>query len=69
MKESFAAKESSEAGAEGGARKNEMKNVQETIKQLHSNICLFSRPIESLASENENNLSKIRDSFPLSNNK
>ena len=33
-----------------------MKNIQETIKQLHGNICIFLRSIEQLTAENEANL-------------
>ena len=33
-----------------------MKNYQETIKQLHGNICIFLRSIEQLITENETNL-------------
>jgi len=39
-------------------RKSEMKNIQETIKQLHGNICIFSHSIEQLTAENELNLGK-----------
>jgi hypothetical protein len=35
-----------------------MKNIQETIKQLHGNIYIFSRSIEQLIAENETNLGK-----------
>ncbi|CAF1075174.1 unnamed protein product [Adineta steineri] len=34
-------------------RKSEIKNVQESIKQLRGNICIFSRAIEHLTTENE----------------
>lgn len=37
-------------------RKSEMKNVEDTIKQLHGNVCIFSRSIEQLITENETNL-------------
>ena len=59
MKESFVAKES-EAGSDT-TRKNEIKNVQESIKQMHANICIFSRAIEQLIAENETGLGK----FPI----
>jgi hypothetical protein len=35
-----------------------MKNIQESIKQLHGNICIFSRSIEQLIAENETSLGK-----------
>jgi len=35
-----------------------MKNIQESIKQLHANICIFSRSIEQLIAENEASLGK-----------
>jgi hypothetical protein len=44
-------------------RKNEMKNIQETIKQLHGNICIFSRSIEQLTAENEVNLGNKKKYF------
>ncbi|CAF1648298.1 unnamed protein product, partial [Adineta ricciae] len=56
VKESFVAKES-EAGSDT-TRKNEIKNVQESIKQMHANICIFSRAIEQLIAENETGLAE-----------
>jgi hypothetical protein len=40
-------------------RKNEMRNIQDSIKQLHGNICIFSRSIEQLIAENETNLGRV----------
>lgn len=39
-------------------RKSEKKNIQETIKQLHGNICIFFHSIEQLIAENETTLGK-----------
>lgn len=63
VKESFVAKDSTETTTTdaGATRKNELKNVQETMKQIHENICLFSRSIESLNEEKETNLSKTKN--------
>ena len=61
VKESFASKEG-EASSDT-TRKNEMKSTQDSIKQLHGNICIFSRAIEQLAAENETNLGKDSFSF------
>ena len=67
VKESFVAKDSTEATTTdaGATRKTELKNIQETMKQIHENICLFSRSIESLNEEKETNLSKKRETFDL----
>ena len=37
-----------------------MKSIQETLKQLHGNICIFSRSIEQLTSDNEITLGNNR---------
>lgn len=58
VKESFVAKESEASGSDT-TRKNEIKNVQESIKQMHANICIFSRAIEQLVAENETGLGKF----------
>ena len=55
VKESFITKES-EAGSEA-TRKTEMKNIQDTLRQLHGNVCIFARSIEQLVAENDANLS------------
>ena len=55
VKESFTLKEN-EAGSTDVTQKTEKKNYQETIKQLHGNICIFLRSIEQLITENEINL-------------
>lgn len=57
MKDSFTAKETAEASSDT-SRKSEMKNIQESIKQIHGNICIFLRSIEQLTAENETNLGK-----------
>ncbi len=57
VKDSFTLKETETSN--DPTRKNEMKNIQETIKQLHGNIYIFSRSIEQLIAENETNLGKI----------
>lgn len=41
-----------EAGGDT-TRKSDIKNVQESTRQLHGNICIFSRAIEHLVNENE----------------
>ena len=33
-----------------------MKNIQENLKQLHGNICIFLHSIEQLNTQNETNL-------------
>ena len=58
VKESFTQKES-EASSDA-TRKSDMKSTQETIKQLHGNIFVFSHSIEQFLAENETNLSKDR---------
>jgi hypothetical protein len=57
VKDSFTLKEA-EAGNDT-TRKREMKNVQESIRQLHGNIFIFSRAIEHLANENEASLGNL----------
>ncbi|CAF3179524.1 unnamed protein product [Rotaria sp. Silwood2] len=54
VKESFKLKENETS--HDTTRKTEMKNIQETLKQLHGNICIFSRSIEQLIADNETNL-------------
>ncbi|CAF0952210.1 unnamed protein product [Rotaria sordida] len=54
VKESFISKENETTN--DTTRKNEMKNIQETLKQLHGNICIFLHSIEQLITENEMNL-------------
>jgi hypothetical protein len=54
VKESFTLKETETS--HDTTRKNEMRNIQDSIKQLHGNICIFSRSIEQLIAENETNL-------------
>lgn len=56
VKESFTLKETETSN--DTTRKTEIKNIQDTLKQLHGNICVFSRSIEHLVSENETNLGK-----------
>lgn len=63
VKESFSAKETTEASRDT-TRKSEMKNIQESIKQVYENIYIFSRSIEQLTAENETNLG--RSFFSLS---
>ncbi|CAF4873163.1 unnamed protein product [Rotaria sp. Silwood1] len=54
VKESFILKEN-ETGHDT-TRKNEIKNIQETLKQLHGNICIFLHSIEQLIADNETTL-------------
>ncbi|CAF1079545.1 unnamed protein product [Adineta steineri] len=56
VKESFVLKDSETSN--DTTRKSEIKNVQESIKQLHGNICIFSRAIEHLTTENETALAE-----------
>lgn len=60
VKESFAVRDSTTGGE--ATRKNEMKTVQETIKQLHGNICIFARSIESFPNESQTNLGQLTTS-------
>ena len=57
VKESFSAKENPEASRDT-TRKSEMKNIQESLKQVYENIYIFSRSIEQLNAENETNLGR-----------
>ncbi|CAF1053711.1 unnamed protein product [Adineta steineri] len=56
VKESFVLKDNETSN--DTTRKSEIKNVQESIKQLHGNICIFSRAIEHLTTENETALAE-----------
>ena len=56
VKESFVMKENE--ASNDTTRKSEIKNTQDTIKQLHGNIYIFSRSIEQLSTENEANLGR-----------
>ena len=58
VKDSFTAKETAEASSDT-SRKSEMKNIQESIKQIHGNICIFLRSIEQFTAENETTLGRI----------
>lgn len=66
VKESFTSKESAEATGDT-TRKSEMKNIQESIKQVHGNIYIFSRSIEQLSAENETSLGRslISVEYPI----
>lgn len=57
VKESFASKESE--GATENSRKNEIKHAQDAIRQIHGNICIFSRSIEQLITENQSALGSL----------
>lgn len=45
---------------------NSIKNAQETLKQLHGHICIFSRSIFKFQVKNETEISKITDLLNVS---
>ncbi len=57
VKESFTLKETETSN--DTTRKNDIRSNQESIKQLHGNICIFSRSIEQLTAENETSLGTV----------